>query len=111
MEQNNKTAAGTRAAGEDGPWLVGDRMTIADLASFSWVNWDVWAGVDVKQFKLLSAWSDRINARPAVKKGLDVPEPFEMKKKMQTKEGEEEYQKMHAGWVMKGQDADAEKNK
>lgn len=67
------------------PWLVGDKMTIADLASFSWVNWDVWAGVDVKKFKLLHEWSDRINLRPAVQKGLDVPEPFEMKKKMQTK--------------------------
>lgn len=60
-------------------------MTIADIACFSWVNWDVWAGVDVKQFKLLSAWVDRINERPAVERGLDVPEPFEMKKKLQTK--------------------------
>lgn len=72
-------------AGAKGPWLVGDKMTIADLASFSWVNWDVWAGVDVKQFKRLHEWSDRINNRTAVQKGLDVPEPFEMKKKMQTK--------------------------
>lgn len=72
-------------AGPKGPWLVGDKMTIADLASFSWVNWDVWAGVDVKEFRLLHAWSDRINNRPAIQKGLDVPEPFEMKKKMQTK--------------------------
>lgn len=68
-----------------GPWIVGDKITIADLACFSWVNWDVWAGVDVKEFKHLSEWADRINERPAIKKGLDVPEPFEMKKKMQTK--------------------------
>ena len=60
-------------------------MTIADLACFSWVNWDVWAGVDAKQYKRLSEWSDRINDRPAVQRGLDVPEPFEMKKKIQTK--------------------------
>lgn len=60
-------------------------MTIADLANFAWVNWAEWAGVDLAQFKLLKAWLDRINARPAIQRGLDVPEPFEMKKKMQTK--------------------------
>ncbi|KAL2044510.1 hypothetical protein N7G274_003215 [Stereocaulon virgatum] len=72
-------------AGSKGPWLVGDKMTIADLACFSWVNWDVWAGVKVKAFKLLSHWADRINDRPAIPKGLDVSEPFEMKSKWQTK--------------------------
>ena len=72
-------------AGSSGPWIVGDKMTIADLACWSWVNWDVWAGVDVKQFKHLSQWASRINERPAIQRGLDVPEPFEMKKKMQTK--------------------------
>ena len=67
------------------PWIVGDKITIADLACFSWVNWVMWAGVNVKEFKFLGQWSDRINDRPAFQKGLDVPEPFEMKKKMQTK--------------------------
>ena len=60
-------------------------MTIADLASFAWINWAEWAGVEVKSLKHLEAWLDRINARPAIQKGLDVPEPFEMKKKMQSK--------------------------
>lgn len=69
----------------NGPWIVGDKMTIADLACFSWINWAEWAGVEVKEFKQLKTWLDRINARPAIQKGLDVPEPFEMKKKMQSK--------------------------
>ncbi|MCJ1362170.1 hypothetical protein MMC16_001272 [Acarospora aff. strigata] len=98
------------APGSEGPWLVGDKCTIADLACFSWVNWAEWAGVDVGEFKEVSAWVGRINERGAVMRGLDVPEPFEMKKKMQTKEGEEEYQKMHSQWVMKGQEADQEKH-
>ena len=72
-------------AGLKGPRIVGNKLTIADIACLSWVNWDVWAGVDVKAFKHLSEWSDRINQRPAVQRGLDVPEPFEMKRKMQTK--------------------------
>ena len=71
--------------GPSGPWTVGDKMTIADLASFAWINWAEWAGVEVKEFKHLKVWLDRINARPAIQKGLDVPEPFEMKKKMQSK--------------------------
>lgn len=47
-------------------------------------------------------WLDRINDKSAVKRGLDVPEPFKMKEKMKTKEGEEEYAKYHSSWVMQG---------
>ena len=78
LEQESKS-------GSKGSWIVGDKMTIADLACWSWINWDVWAGVDVKQFKYLSEWATKINERPAIQRGLDVPEPFEMKKKMESK--------------------------
>ena len=43
--------------------------------------------MDVPQFNQLKEWLDRLNARPAVQKGLYVPEPFKMKSKMQTKVG------------------------
>jgi len=56
-------------------------------------------------------WVDRINAREAVKRGLDVPEPFKMKEMMKTKEGEEEYAQYHSSWVMKGQEKDQEMHK
>jgi glutathione S-transferase len=56
-------------------------------------------------------WAGRINAREAVKRGLDVPEPFKMKEKMKTKDGEEEYAKHHSDWVMQGQKADQERHK
>ncbi len=56
-------------------------------------------------------WVDRINERETVKRGLNVPEPFKMKEKMKTKEGEEEYSKHHSTWVMKGQENDQEKHK
>jgi glutathione S-transferase len=56
-------------------------------------------------------WADRINGREAVKRGLDVPEPFKLKEKMKTKDGEEEYAKHHSDWVMQGQKADQEKHK
>merc|ERR1712098_985794 len=81
----NHTAAGTQAstAGGDkkkaeggGPWIVGDKLTIADIACFSWVNWAEWAGVSLDEFPEVRDWAERINARPAIKRGLDVPEPF-----------------------------------
>jgi glutathione S-transferase len=56
-------------------------------------------------------WLAKINERPAVKRGLDVPEPFKMKEKMRTKEGEEEYAQYHSNWVMQGQKTDQEKHK
>jgi len=58
----------------------------------------------VSPSKEVTEWLDRINARPAVARGLDVPEPFKMKEMMRSKEGEEEYAKDHSTWVMKGQD-------
>jgi glutathione S-transferase len=120
QKSGNQTAAGTPAStagsnskGEErkGPWIVGDKCTIADLACFSWINWAEWAGVDVGEFEEVKAWLDRINERPAVKRGLDVPEPFKMKEKMKNKEGEEEYAKHHSGWVMQGQEKDQERHK
>ncbi|KAL9007718.1 MAG: hypothetical protein Q9173_007075 [Seirophora scorigena] len=106
----DRLAEQTKTPTKDGPWIVGDRMTIADIANFSWVNCAEWAGVDVSQFKNLSHWLDRINERAAVKRGLDVPEPFTMKEKLKTKEGEEEYAKHHSQWIMKGQEAEQQKH-
>ena len=49
--------------------------------------------------------------RPAVQKGVDIPDKFEMKEAMKTKEGEEEYAKHHSNWVMQGMKEDADKHK
>jgi len=94
-----------------GLWLVGGKYTIADLCCFSWVNWAEWAGVPTKQCPKLQQWLETIQKRPAVQKGVDIPEKFEMKEAMKTKEGEEEYAKHHSNWVMQGQEADQEKHK
>ncbi|CZT00353.1 related to glutathione S-transferase GstA [Rhynchosporium graminicola] len=116
----NHTVAGTEAstAGGDkskveggGPWIVGDKLTIADIACFSWVNWAEWAGVGLDEFPEVKAWCEKINERPAIKRGLDVPEPFTMKEKMKSKEGEKEFADHHSKWVMDGQKKDQEKHK
>jgi len=66
---------------ENGDWLVGDKMTIADIANYGWVNFAFWIDIDLSEFPKLNAWVDRISARDAVKRGLDVPTPFDLKKK------------------------------
>lgn len=67
--------------------------------------------MEVEEFPHVKKWLDTINERPAVQRGLNVPEPFKMKEKMKTKGGEEEYAKYHSDWVMKGQSEDQEKHK
>jgi glutathione S-transferase len=61
-----------------GLWLVGGKYTIADLCCFSWVNWAEWAGVATKTFPALQRWLEAIQQRPAVQRGVDVPDRFEM---------------------------------
>ncbi|GAB7347563.1 hypothetical protein MBLNU459_g4452t2 [Dothideomycetes sp. NU459] len=94
-----------------GLWLVGGKYTIADLACFSWVNWAEWAGVDTQPYPEIVEWMEAINARPATVKGCNIPDKFEMKEAMKTKEGEEDYTKHHSTWVMKGQEEDQKKHK
>lgn len=53
--------------------LAGD-YSIADIAHFCWVRTAGWTGVDMTPFPHLAAWVDRITARPAVQRGLKVPE-------------------------------------
>ena len=103
-----------KAAGH-GLWLVGGKYSIADLACFSWVNWAEWAlGREWSKgdpFPALQAWLAEIEKRPAIKKGVNVPDEFEMKEAMKTAEGEREYAKHHGSWVIQGQKADQEKHK
>ncbi|KAK4548954.1 hypothetical protein LTR36_008727 [Oleoguttula mirabilis] len=99
-----------RGAGQ-GLWLVGGKYSIADLCCFSWVNWAEWAGVETQGFAAVRTWLEVIQRRPAVRRGVEVPERFAMKEAMRTREGEEEYAKHHSNWVMQGMKEDEEKHK
>ena len=57
----------------DRDYLAGD-YSIADIAHFCWVRTAGWTGVDTTPFPHLSAWVERIAARPAVQRGLKVPD-------------------------------------
>lgn len=57
----------------DRPFLAGE-YSIADIAHFCWARTAGWTGVDIAPFPRLTAWIDRVAARPAVQRGLKVPD-------------------------------------
>ncbi|MCR9142112.1 MAG: glutathione binding-like protein [bacterium] len=59
---------------QDHEYLAGAEYSIADIANFSWVRAYAWAGLRIKQFPHLKRWLKQIAERPAVLRGLAVPE-------------------------------------
>jgi glutathione S-transferase len=58
-------------------FLAGD-YSIADIANWSWVRGYKWSGVTLDGLDHLSRWLEAIGKRPAVKRGIDVPEPVDL---------------------------------
>jgi GST-like protein len=59
-------------------WIMGDDYTIADIATIGWVRnlitfYEARELVGYDNFKNVVAWLDRGLARPAVKRGLEIP--------------------------------------
>ncbi|HUW52761.1 MAG TPA: glutathione binding-like protein [Rhodanobacter sp.] len=59
-------------------WLMGEDYTIADIATVGWVNnlitfYEARELVVYDSFTNVAAWLDRALARPAVKRGLEIP--------------------------------------
>jgi GSH-dependent disulfide-bond oxidoreductase len=50
-----------------------DEISIADIASWPWVRIHAWAGVEIDDLPNLSAWVERMAARPACQRGVEVP--------------------------------------
>jgi len=50
-----------------------DEYSIADIASWSWVNFHEWAGLSLDELPRMKDWFERIGKRPAVDRGLCVP--------------------------------------
>ena len=58
-------------------FLAGD-YSIADIAHWSWVRGYKWSGVDIDGLEHLARWLEAIGQRPAVQRGVDVPEPTDL---------------------------------
>lgn len=63
----------TRLEGRD--WLVGDALSIADMATYPWARSYFWATASVDGLDHLNAWFDRLDARPKTQAALQLPEP------------------------------------
>jgi len=57
---------------ESSPWIGGKSYSIADIAIFPWLRSWQNQGIDWADYPALKAWYDRVDARPAVKRGVQV---------------------------------------
>ena len=57
----------------EGKDFICNELTIADFATFPWVNIHEWSGVEIGDLKNLTAWVKRCRERPGFEAGLDVP--------------------------------------
>lgn len=57
------------------PYVAGDAYTIADVAMWPWARSYPWARVAVDGLEHLQAWFDRVGARPAVQRAIQLPRP------------------------------------
>ena len=58
-------------------FLAGD-YSIADIANWSWVRGYKWSGATLDGLPHLARWLDTIAERPAVKRGVDVPDRVDL---------------------------------
>ena len=59
---------------EEHEYLAGE-YSIADIASYPWVRGHAWSGVSIEGLGYLENWLLRVGERPAVKRGMEIPEP------------------------------------
>jgi glutathione S-transferase len=57
---------------------LADDYSLADIANWSWVRGYKWSGVTLDGLPHLTRWLETIAERPAVKRGVDVPEPVDL---------------------------------
>ena len=55
-------------------YLSGPEYTIADIATYPWVARHEWHRVDLAAFPNVKRWYDALGARPAVIKGMAIPQ-------------------------------------
>ena len=80
-------------------WLACGEYTIADMATMPWLRFPERQGVDIEEFPNVKRWRDRIAARPAVKRAVEVladrrrPTPSFTKEQAEVLFGATQYQK------------------
>lgn len=74
-KQENERVYGTVEHGlADGRhFLAGEDYSIADIAAYPWIYRHGMQEIDLDRFPGVKAWFERVSARDAVRRGLDVP--------------------------------------
>jgi glutathione S-transferase len=52
------------------PYLMGDKFTAADAYLFAVVRWSPRVGIDLSKWKNITAYLDRVAARPKVQEAM-----------------------------------------
>ncbi|EGP92274.1 unnamed protein product [Zymoseptoria tritici ST99CH_1A5] len=90
-------------------FLVGDKLTIADIAHWGWISAGPWAGIDTSEFPTLEAWEKRVYEREAVQKGADVPEKYKLKELLNDPAAVEKKANAARDWIQASMKAEAER--
>lgn len=61
-------------------FLGGKDLSIADIATWPWVNMHDWVEISLDEFPNLKRWNDELEKRPAFIKGKDIPNKVDHKK-------------------------------
>lgn len=85
-------------------FLVGDHVSIADVAALSWVIFGPYVDVSLEKFPALQKWEAMMSDRPGIKRGFHVPKKLGIKS--DDPGAVEEYQKRNSEWILKGMEAD-----
>ncbi|KAI5847879.1 glutathione S-transferase GstA [Morchella snyderi] len=90
----------TRLASNPHGFLVGDRLTIADISTWGWINIAPWSGIELSKFPNLKNWHGKLQERPAIKRGADVPEPSTILETLKDPRKAEELAKEAQKWIV-----------
>lgn len=90
----------TQLASSSSGFLVGDRLTIADITTWGWITIAEWSGIDMTKFPALQKWQNMLEQRPALKRGADVPEPSKMRETLKSPEAIAKAQQEATKWIV-----------
>ncbi|KAL6407939.1 glutathione S-transferase [Ilyonectria robusta] len=100
----------TQLAKSTSGFLVGDRVTIADISCWGWVAAHKWCGIDLDDFPHLEKWLYKLLERPGFEAGRNVPTPHTAFENNKLTEKELEAKAVSSkAWIQAGMKEDAKK--
>ncbi|KAI1425164.1 glutathione S-transferase [Xylaria sp. FL1777] len=90
-------------------YIVGDRVTVADIAVWPWAQaWKPSGLKTMDEFPNVQKWMAKLLARPGFEKGRNVPGPhFHIQLNEMSEEEVDKLMRARTGWVLEGMEKDA----